>query len=670
MGDDIVLFDPTGSPVSSVDAVSHPETPVDLSPPVMQLWPHPFRSWSPQALQSAKDNADQGVLELPADLWESMMADDRISGALEQRILASESLPLHFVGSPRGVKRLEKLWNRLISPGLRAELFRWGWGVGVCPLYVRGWKDGEPTQLEVWHPRWLRYYWWERRWKILTMGGIIDLDSQPGRWYLFAPFGLDFSRPHLTGFWYSLATQWLLKSYALTDLANFGQQHATPKWFMSVQDGNATVSKPEKDAAIKWLARIPSRSSMFVPYPFKVEQHETNSQAWQAFVKATDYANAAVARRILGHEASMDKDSTRASGLTALDVKTSLVRFDVDSEREFWRQGLLRTVADVQGWPGETPYPDRDSTPPEDLETASKTQLTAAQALATLTDKSLDGDIDTRAFLGRYFPLLDVNLEGDTEAPTDGIQLSRSNLDALPEGSSVRLDARTGTVTLLETDFPKQGGDDKVSLRNSQYKIFDPDYVDKLKEDWPQIWKRGGNIRGNEQYRKLRPVIARGGAPDGPAEEKAVRLREAWAARHYRNNRLAGVVALMKWFVVGAIGEKRMKAVVEAEKDRLRKQNSHTVEILKRSKDVRRQAREGLAYRDTVVDELLAQDAVKDPANQILRVLADAKGYDDARERLQAAFPELDRAKLRDVLTGGLLLTQAAGMLTAGRENE
>jgi hypothetical protein len=120
------------------------------------------------------------------------------------------------------------------------------------------------------------------------------------------------------------------------------------------------------------------------------------------------------------------------------------------------------------------------------------------------------------------------------------------------------------------TNFPKAGDDLKVSLRNSNYRVFDADFAEDLKQNWSRIWRRGGNIRGNDQYRKLKPVVDRGGAIDNATEEGAVRLREAWAARHFRDHRLAGVVALIKWFVIGEIGESEMKKVINDEKDRLR----------------------------------------------------------------------------------------------------
>ena len=132
------------------------------------------------------------------------------------------------------------------------------------------------------------------------------------------------------------------------------------------------------------------------------------------------------------------------------------------------------------------------------------------------------------------------------------------------------------------TNFPKRGDDKKVSLRNSQWKTFDLDYAEKLKINYPSIWRAGGNIRGNEQYRKLRPIAKRGGVPEGLSEERAIRLREAWVARHLKDgsqfsdsshpvnlSTIAGIVAQIKWLAIGSIGEKKMKKVINEMKKKI-----------------------------------------------------------------------------------------------------
>ena len=101
------------------------------------------------------------------------------------------------------------------------------------------------------------------------------------------------------------------------------------------------------------------------------------------------------------------------------------------------------------------------------------------------------------------------------------------------------------------TNFPAEGDDEAVSLRNSRFDRVPRDYALSLRDDHPDVWRRGGNVLGNRQFSRLLPVIERGGKPETPTEELAIRLREAWCARHARAGTgatIAGAVAAVKWW--------------------------------------------------------------------------------------------------------------------------
>ena len=108
------------------------------------------------------------------------------------------------------------------------------------------------------------------------------------------------------------------------------------------------------------------------------------------------------------------------------------------------------------------------------------------------------------------------------------------------------------------TNFPNKGDDKSVSLRNSEHPQFDRAFAEKLKSEHPDIWKAGGNIRGNEAFNLW--GRAREG-DDAKAVLDWIQEREAWAARHYKDgaqfpadqptkSNIAGVVAAIKWGVV------------------------------------------------------------------------------------------------------------------------
>lgn len=109
------------------------------------------------------------------------------------------------------------------------------------------------------------------------------------------------------------------------------------------------------------------------------------------------------------------------------------------------------------------------------------------------------------------------------------------------------------------TDFPTEGDDKAVSLRNSQYPQFDYEWALRLRDEYPDVWNEGGMERGTTAFTNW------GKARDGDLTESVldwIREREAWAARHFDNNRLAGVVAQVKWGVIGTLGESGMKSLI------------------------------------------------------------------------------------------------------------
>lgn len=121
----------------------------------------------------------------------------------------------------------------------------------------------------------------------------------------------------------------------------------------------------------------------------------------------------------------------------------------------------------------------------------------------------------------------------------------------------------TATVSIKSE---KQEEQDKVdSFRKSKWKTFDPAFAEMIRTKYPEIWRLGGNIKGNDQYRALKPIHDRGGKANSQAEINALELREAWVARHYEDFRPAGVMAQIKWLAVGSRGEGYMKDVIREE---------------------------------------------------------------------------------------------------------
>lgn len=143
----------------------------------------------------------------------------------------------------------------------------------------------------------------------------------------------------------------------------------------------------------------------------------------------------------------------------------------------------------------------------------------------------------------------------------------------------------TATVSIKSE---KQDTEKQVdSFQKSKWKKFDPSFAEMIRTEYPEIWRLGGNIKGNDQYRALKPISDRGGKATSQAEINALELREAWAARHYEDFRPAGVMAQIKWLAVGSRGEAYMKRVIreEIEKRKPAEKNQPNYDLYEKNDD-------------------------------------------------------------------------------------
>jgi hypothetical protein len=128
-----------------------------------------------------------------------------------------------------------------------------------------------------------------------------------------------------------------------------------------------------------------------------------------------------------------------------------------------------------------------------------------------------------------------------------------SNLFQLAKERGVSADE---AYRIVEQDYYERENPRTRSLRQFPY-----DYAKYLKENFPEIWRAGGNIRGNDTFRWWTQYRQGKRTPQVLYWWKTT--RPAWIARHFNDHRLPGVIAQIKWGTVGKLGVAGMKRVVE-----------------------------------------------------------------------------------------------------------
>jgi HK97 family phage prohead protease len=151
----------------------------------------------------------------------------------------------------------------------------------------------------------------------------------------------------------------------------------------------------------------------------------------------------------------------------------------------------------------------------------------------------------------------------------------------------------TGTISIKSDDAK----DRVTSFKKSKWPMFDRAYAERIKTEHPNIWDKGGNIKGDDQYTILTRIAEQGGTAKTEDQIQALELREAWIARHLKDFQLPGVVAQMKWLAIGSRGEGHMKDVVR--------------EAISKSSDGKAEAACPIATRDVAVNLENRQKAIE-----------------------------------------------------------
>jgi len=97
-------------------------------------------------------------------------------------------------------------------------------------------------------------------------------------------------------------------------------------------------------------------------------------------------------------------------------------------------------------------------------------------------------------------------------------------------------------------------------------------YAQHIKKNYPEIWKKGGNIYGNQAFINLERVVERGYWLD--SEEWMYIKWRSYVARHKGDFRIEGVVAMLKWVDKVDKGWQYMKNLIEDEIKKLKQKKS------------------------------------------------------------------------------------------------
>lgn len=376
---------------SPLDAVAYGELPVFGVPP-------PDKKW---ILDAIVNQLDQGQFIGASQLADSMMRDDAIVGALEQRHAALFGAGLELQpgkDTAKGRKVRDQIlegWDEMFPRDELEEMATYGFlcGIGIEQLIWDTARKDWTFRISGFHPRFYLWRWDLRSYQVITLdGGLATVPQSSVQWLAHTPYG--YKRAFLRGRLRALCDPWMMRGWTKNDWAHWLEIHGKPirkaiipqqakpaeerEFVRSIGNmGNNTVIKTRQDKDGN---------------KYDVELLEAMSQGWDGFEAMLGWTERAISRVAHGQSDSAGKSSGEGNTLSRPSNPGQVVAQNVcqalnSSVSLSIKQALRYYCEFVHGDPGLAPTWSREKRsgfwlvePPEDTAARAKVNLTQAQA--------------------------------------------------------------------------------------------------------------------------------------------------------------------------------------------------------------------------------------------------------------------------------------------------
>lgn len=352
-----------------------------------------------------------GLFSEAAVLVDAMGQDDRIEAVVQQRLealggLHFEMQPAAGFGAAGDNAAAVALASApvMLDEATLSELRMWGLWLGVG-IAQKVWDTSGPVwtaKLKVWHPRYLRYDWSTRSFKVMTETGEVEVQPASAEWVLYTPFGTE--RPWMRGLVRSLSIPFLIRQFCLRDWSRYSEVHGLP-----IRKAIVPKSAPKevKERYRNEVAALGAESTVLLERQkngtteeaFDLELVEAVGKSEEGFDKLIARCDTAYAVRVLGQNLTTEvKEGSRAAATVHDRVSLRKLAFDSTTLTSCLREQLYKPWAAFNFGNAElAPWPVWDATPPEDKASRAKTYKELGEGLQALQKTGMDVDVDAEA---------------------------------------------------------------------------------------------------------------------------------------------------------------------------------------------------------------------------------------------------------------------------------
>jgi len=379
-------------------------------------------SWTLSHLKMALRGQRIGELGLSSQLYDTLLEDDEIQGALRKRVNATLKSVFTFQ-SPEGAdepltlreKKIRlKYWKKMAPKSALRDLIADFLIMGVAVATI-DWDFKHPSGL--WMPtiralptEFLRYDEETRKWFYQWQGtNEFETEVTPGngKWILLAG-----ERGWRWGMIRALALTWLGKQLMYLDWQRYSQKHGSPIFKAKIPIWRDDLEKRQFAAD---LAEVMAEGVIALPQDetsqglisgYDVELLEATTISWQGFQNGLERADRKFQVMLLGGNLGAEatsKGSNRAAAETHAGALAELAVGDQEELGEALQCQLLAPFMGLNYGTDAVPLPFWDCDPVDDARAWSAAQAQFAGTVKTLADAGVE--IGNLVEVGRRFQL-------------------------------------------------------------------------------------------------------------------------------------------------------------------------------------------------------------------------------------------------------------------------
>jgi len=412
--------------------------------------PVPRTEWEVGDDDVAWIQAESGQLQLAVQLCEAIEADGVARGLLDTRSSGLLRLPVTITGESEIVDALtggEKsvqtarsglLW-RMFPMATLARLIRIGilLGAGVG-YFVQGPDDPCPVLHACEHQFLVTRRGPDGHSKLYyrTLDGEVEVTPGDGRWFVFAPYGLD--RFWVYGAWRAVGKFWLAKNAAVNQRNTWGLKLAQGILWITAPNSSTDAERTDLTTFLTNLVAPPILTML---EGWKLNHQDIQGQGFQVWKDGKDDANDEIRMALSGQPVTSGGQSLGfGSGKIFADIAKSLIDSNAETLAEAVHFHGLAPWADSRDQ--VAPWVEWDTTPPEEKKLLGEALSAYGKGLSDAAKGHTDIGSTKKLNESAYAAKMGIELE-DEQAQSDAQTIQISGVKVrleFPEGS-----IRTGT---------------------------------------------------------------------------------------------------------------------------------------------------------------------------------------------------------------------------------